>query len=134
MEKSSNLERVLLVVGDFITLAIVTVIGFASHGTADTAGSRMLTTFIPLVVAWFVFAPLLHNFDRGVYLDVRQLWRPLWAMILASPMAAWLRGLLLNSPILPIFVVILGGVSSMAILLWRGVYWLVATRLKRADG
>lgn len=53
---------------------------------------------------------------------------------LASPMAAWLRGLLLNSPILPIFVVILGGVSSMAILLWRGVYWLVATRLKRADG
>lgn len=81
MEKSSNLERVLLVVGDFITLAIVTVIGFASHGTADTAGSRMLTTFIPLVVAWFVFAPLLHNFDRGVYLDVRQLWRPLCAMI-----------------------------------------------------
>jgi hypothetical protein len=134
MKKSSNLERALLIAGDIITLAIVTVIGFASHGTADTAGSRMLTTFIPLVIAWFLFAPLLHIFDKGIYLDVKQLWRPLWAMILASPMAAWVRGLLLNSPILPLFVIILGGVSAVAILLWRGIFWFVATRLKRADG
>ena len=40
-------HRYVLIAGDIITLAIVTIIGFASHGTADTAGARMLTTFIP---------------------------------------------------------------------------------------
>ena len=134
MQNRGNLQRFVLIAGDISTLAIVTVIGFASHGTADTAGSRMLTTFIPLVVAWFLIAPFLQVYDNQISLDGRQLWRPLWAMILASPMAAWLRGLMLNSPILPVFVIILGGVSAAAILVWRGIYWLVATRMKRING
>lgn len=127
-------NRYVLIAGDIITLAIVTIIGFASHGTADTAGSRMLTTFIPLVAAWLLIAPYLKVYDRNIVLEGSQLWRPLWAMVLAAPMAAWLRGLMLSSPILPVFVVILGGVSAVAILIWRGLYWLVATRLKRNDG
>ena len=127
-------NRYVLTIGDIITLAIVTIIGFASHGSADTAGSRMLTTFIPLVAAWLLIAPYLKVYDRNIVLEGSQLWRPLWAMVLAAPMAAWLRGLMLSSPILPVFVVILGGVSAVAILIWRGLYWLVATRLKRNDG
>ena len=127
-------NRYVLIAGDIITLAIVTIIGFASHGSADTAGSRMLTTFIPLVAAWLLIAPYLKVYDRKIVLEGSQLWRPLWAMVLAAPMAAWLRGLMLSSPILPVFVVILGGVSAVAILIWRGLYWLVATRLKRNDG
>lgn len=134
MQNRSRLQRFVLIAGDIITLAIVTVIGFASHGTADTAGSRMLTTFIPLVVAWFLIAPFLQVYDNQISRDGRQLWRPLWAMILASPMAAWLRGLMLSSPILPVFVIILGGVSAVAILVWRGIFWLVATRMKRING
>jgi hypothetical protein len=134
MQNRSNLQRFVLIAGDIITLAIVTVIGFASHGTAGTAGSRMLTTFIPLVVAWFLVAPFLQVYDNQISLDGRQLWRPLWAMILASPMAAWLRGLMLSAPILPVFVIILGGVSVVAILVWRGIFWLVATRMKRING
>ncbi len=134
MQNRGNLQRFVLIAGDIITLAIVTVIGFASHGIADTAGSRMLSTFIPLVVAWFLIAPFLQVYDNQISLDGRQLWRPLWAMILASPMAAWLRGLMLSSPILPVFVFILGGVSAVAILVWRGIFWLVATRMKRING
>lgn len=134
MEERGNIIRGLLIIGDIITFAFVTVIGFASHGTAGTAGSRMLTTFIPLVVAWFLFAPFFHIYDKEVFLDGRQLWRPLWAMILASPMAAWLRGLFLNSPILPVFVIIIGGVSTLAILLWRGIFWLVVTRIQGVNG
>ncbi len=134
MQNRGNLQRFVLIAGDIITLAIVTVIGFASHGIADTAGSRMLSTFIPLVVAWFLIAPFLQVYDNQISLDGRQLWRPLWAMILASPMAAWLRGLMLSSPILPVFVIILGGVSTVAILVWRGTFWLVATRMKRING
>ena len=134
MLNRSNLWRYYLIIGDILTLTIVTVFGFASHGTAGTAGSRMLTTFIPLLAAWLLIAPHLKVYDRGIALDGRQLWRPFWAMVLAGPMAAWLRGVLLNSPILPVFVVILGGVSALAILTWRGLYWLVMTRMKRSDG
>ena len=131
MRNRSKLQRYYLIIGDILTLAVVTVIGFASHGTAGTAGSRMLTTFIPLLAAWLLIAPHLKVYDHDVALDGRQLWRPFWAMVLAGPMAAWLRGLILNSPILPIFVIILGGVSALAILSWRGLYWLIMTRLKQ---
>ena len=134
MRNRSNIQRYYLIIGDTLTLAIVTVFGFASHGTAGTAGSRMLTTFIPLLVAWLLVAPHLKVYDPEIALDVRQLWRPFWAMVLAGPMAAWLRGVLLNSPILPVFVVILGGVSALAILAWRGLYWLLMTRMKRFNG
>lgn len=134
MLNQSNLRRYYLIIGDILTLTIVTVFGFASHGTAGTAGSRMLTTFIPLLAAWLLIAPHLKVYDHDIVLDGRQLWRPFWAMVLAGPMAAWLRGVLLNSPILPVFVVILGGVSALAILTWRGLYWLVMTRMKRSDG
>lgn len=134
MLNRSKLWRYYLIIGDILTLTIVTVIGFASHGTAGTAGSRMLTTFIPLLVAWLLIAPHLKVYDRDIVLDGRQLWRPFWAMVLAGPMAAWLRGVLLNSPILPAFVIILGGVSALAILAWRGLYWLIMTRMKRLDG
>lgn len=131
MRNRSKLQRYYLIIGDILTLAVVTVIGFASHGTAGTAGSRLLTTFIPLLAAWLLIAPHLKVYDHDVALDGRQLWRPFWAMVLAGPMAAWLRGLILNSPILPIFVIILGGVSALAILAWRGLYWLFMTRLKQ---
>ena len=127
-------DHIILILGDIITLALVTIIGFASHGTADTAGARMLSTFVPLVVAWFLVAPFLQVYKIEYGLDGRQLWRPIWARVIAAPMAAWLRGLMLSSPILPIFVVILGGVSVVAIFVWRALFWLVASRLRRPNG
>lgn len=132
MQNQAN--RFVLIAGDIITLAVVTVIGFASHGTANTAGARMLTTFIPLVVAWFLVAPFLNVYKSEYVLDGIQLWRPVWAMVLAAPMAAWLRGVMLSSPVLPIFVVILGGASVAGILIWRALFWLVANRLIKTNG
>lgn len=132
MQNQAN--RFVLIAGDIITLAVVTVIGFASHGTANTAGARMLTTFIPLVVAWFLVAPFLNVYKSEYVLDGIQLWRPVWAMVLAAPMAAWLRGVMLSSPVLPIFVVILGGASVAGMLIWRALFWLVANRLIKTNG
>ena len=134
MLNQSNTRLYLLIGGDIVALAIVTIVGFASHGTAGSAGIRMLTTFFPLLAAWLLIAPHLKVYDLEVVIDGRQLWRPFWAMILAAPMAAWLRGLILNSPILPLFVIILGGVGALTILAWRGLYWIVLMRLKRIDG
>lgn len=124
----------LLVAGDIIALAIVTIVGFASHGTAGTAGARMLTTFLPLLGAWLLIAPHLKVYDFEIVSDGRQLWRPFWALVLAAPMAGFLRGLMLNSPILPLFVIILGGVGALTLLAWRGLYWILSARTQPSNG
>lgn len=120
--------RLILVLGDILTLAIVTVIGFASHGTAGSAGTRMLSTFVPLVVSWFLVAPFLGVYDLERVKDLKQVWRPFWAMVLAGPLASWMRGVWLNAPILPLFVVVLGGTGALAILAWRVIFYLVFSR------
>lgn len=135
MNGRSPLEKqAVLLAGDFFTLGLVTLFGFASHGTVETAGTRMLTTFLPLSAAWLLLAPHLGVFNLQRVKDERQLWRPFWAMVLAAPLAAWMRGMLLNTPVIPIFVVVLGGISALALLFWRSLYWLVAFRKRSRDG
>jgi hypothetical protein len=123
-----------LLIGDIFTLLLVTLFGFATHGTMETAGTRMLSTFIPLVIAWLLVAPHLRVFKKAVTSEWKELWRPFWAMVLAAPLAAWLRGAWLGAPILPIFVVVLGGISSLALLAWRTLYWLWRTRAGHSNG
>lgn len=133
-EGSRLLRQFVLLGGDMVMLALVTVAGFARHGELATGGVRLLTTFIPLVVAWLLSAPFLGAFSLQRAADLRQLWRPFWAMLLAGPMAAWLRGVWLSEPIEPIFVAVLSGVSILALLAWRGLFWVAISRKKTGDG
>lgn len=121
-----------LMAGDLITIVLVTLFGFSTHQELDTAGLRMLTTFLPVLASWLLVAPFLGLYQLDKVLEARQLWRPFYAMILAAPMAAFLRGAWLQRPVVPIFVVVLGGVSALAILLWRGIFWWISARGKRA--
>ena len=124
--RASMVQLGILLIGDVLTLALVTVFGFAHHGTVAFAGAeRFLATFILLVVAWLLVASFLGAFDLSRVVEWRQLCRPFWGMVLAAPMAAFLSGVWLNSAILPVFVFVLGGVSALALLVWRGLYGLV---------
>ncbi len=123
-----------LIAGDVLTLGLVTIFGFATHGTLGSAGMRMLTTFIPVLIAWLLIAPFVGAYNLEWTADVRQLWRPFWAMVLAAPFAAWLRGAWLGTAIMPMFVVVLGGVSALAILCWRLLYWLFRKRSMATHG
>lgn len=120
--------------GDTLVLGAVTISGFASHGTLSSAGMRVLTTFIPFLIAWLLIAPLLGLFHRARALQARQLWRPFWAMILAAPLGGFLRALLLGSVITPLFVIIFGGISAVALLVWRALYLLIALRTRPQNG
>lgn len=116
-------KHLLLILGDIIALAIITIIGFASHGeTTISFVPRMLTTFIPLVVGWFLIAPWLGLFNTQITSNSKQLWRPPLAMLLAAPMTTILRATLLNAVALPLFTFILGGSAALGMLIWRGVY------------
>lgn len=115
-----------LIVGDLIALGMITIIGFASHGETEISFlPRMLTTFIPLVISWFLIAPWLGLFDGQITSNPKQLWRPPLAMLLAAPMASFLRAALLDSATLPLFTLILGGSAALGMFIWRGVYaWI----------
>jgi len=112
-----------LIVGDVIALAIIIVVGFASHGETDVSFlPRMLTTFIPLVASWFLITPWLGMFDPQIVFNAKQLWRPPLAMLLAAPVTAVLRAAMLNGVALPLFTLILGGSAALGVLVWRGLY------------
>jgi hypothetical protein len=119
-------KQIPLLLGDILTLAVITVIGFASHGETDLSFlPRMLTTFIPLVVSWFLIAPWLGLFDFQIISNPKQLWRPPLAMLLVAPMTAILRATLLNGVALPLFTLILGGSAALGMFIWRGVWsWI----------
>ena len=122
----------ILILGDTVAIAILTVIGFATHGETDISYiPRMATTFFPVLVSWFLIAPWLGLFDEQVVANPKLLWRILLAMVFIAPLAVILRATLLHSVVQPLFALILGGSNALGMLMWRGVYLFVVRRAKR---
>lgn len=125
------MKKYILILGDILTIAIVTVIGFATHGEVG-AGlpspyilSRMAALFFPLGIAWFALAPFLGLFQDQIVRDARQLWRPAWAGLFAAPLALVPRGFILNAPIIPLFAAILASTFALGMVVWRAIYFLL---------
>jgi hypothetical protein len=119
-------RRVLLILGDILALAVITLIGFANHNELVLFPYyRMLASFLPLVAGWFLIAPWLGLFKPEINSSPRQLWRPLLAMVLAAPLAGFLRALMLNSLVIPLFVLLLGGSAALGMLVWRVLWWIL---------
>ena len=117
-----------LLLGDLAALLVISIIGFITHGEA--IGWNLLTTFLPFLVAWALIAPWLGVYRSEIANAPLQAWRPALAAFLAAPMAAWLRGFLLNNrPILPIFVLALGGSAALGYLIWRLIWALLQQRV-----
>ena len=122
----------ILILGDVLAILITTFIGFATHGEAGLSFlPRMAAAFFPLVIVWFLLSPFLGLFQQEITANPKQLWRPILAMIFAGPLAAVMRGLLLNAPIIPIFAVVLGATSAFGMLVWRGIYIFLSRKWLR---
>jgi len=117
------MKRNILIHGDILAILITTFIGFATHGEIGISFMfRMSAIFFPLVITWFILAPLLGLFQGEIVTNPKQLWRPMFAMIFVGPLATVLRGLILSAPIIPIFTVVLSATSAFGILVWRTIY------------
>ena len=120
----------ILILGDIITLAILTIIGFATHSeTGLSFLSRMAATFVPMAFGWFVLGPWLGMFDDAVVTAPKNLLRIPLAMLFVTPLAVILRAAWLNSAGLPIFALALGGANTIGMLVWRGLYIFIAKRM-----
>jgi hypothetical protein len=128
------MNRFILIVGDILAIALLTFIGFATHGEADVSfAPRMAALFFPLTVSWFLLAPALGLYRREIISDPKQLWRPALTAIFAAPLAAVLRGFILNAPIVPIFAAVLAATSVLGMVVWRAMYFAFFAWNRRAS-
>ena len=112
-------------------MAILILIGFATHGeTGLSFLPRMTLLFFPLVISWFILAPWLGLFQHEIVSNSKQLWRPALVMLFAVPLAVTLRGLILNAPIIPIFVIVLSATSALGMVVWRGLYYFIKPKMR----
>jgi Protein of unknown function (DUF3054) len=119
------MKKSILVIGDIITILVITIIGFATHDETGTAFlPRMAVIFFPLTIAWLMIVPWFGLSRPEVVFNPKQLWRPAFAMIFVAPLTLVLRGLILNTPIIPIFAVVLSVTSAFGMVVWRGFYIL----------
>jgi hypothetical protein len=124
------MKNSILILGDLLALALVTLIGFATHGEADLSFlPRMAIVYFPLSISWFLLAPALGLFQQETVSNPKQWWRPAFAMIFAASLAAVLRGFLLNAPVIPIFAAVLAAASALGMVIWR---WIWYAALKRS--
>ncbi len=120
------MNKSILSLGDILVIAIITLIGFTTHGETNISVlPRVAAVFFPLTIAWFVLAPALGLFQPEIKRDPKQLWRLALGALFAGPMAAIVRGFLLNAPAIPIFAVVLGVTTTIGMLLWRALYLLL---------
>lgn len=118
-----------LVLGDLASYTLATLLGFASHAALQIeALGRMLATLVPFSLAWLILAFVLGAFDPDSASQPRELWRPALAAIYAAPLGAWLRGLWLGVPILPVFVALMAGVTLVLLLAWRSAFVILSKR------
>ncbi|MGE5375022.1 MAG: DUF3054 domain-containing protein [Bacteroidota bacterium] len=124
------MKKYMLILGDIFSIALVTLIGFASHGEAGASFfPRMGAAFFPLLLSWFILAPALGLFQAQIVLEIKQLWRPVLGMVFAASFAVVLRGFILNAPVIPIFAVVLGLTSALGMIVWRGIYLYMNRRM-----
>ena len=111
-----------VLLGDVVLLVILTIVGFASHNELN-AGWRMLTTFLPALIAWVWAAPWLGLYNEKTLYSPRQMaWRAAWAWTLAGPLATLLRAIWLNRVVIPIFALVFTGLNLVVFAVWRAGY------------
>jgi hypothetical protein len=121
--------RWILVIGDAAMYAVATLLGFWNHGELGSSmGERFLATLVPFAVAWFVTAPWLGAYRRDRTGSLRELWRPALAAVLAAPLGGILRGLWLGGLVVPVFVLVMAGVTAVAVTVWRLIVVMAGRR------
>ena len=125
-ERTGPRRTTWLVLGDGLGFLLITLVGFSNHDSLSGAMlGRMLATFLPFFAAWLMVIPWLDLLSVAGMPWTDTLRRVLVGVLFAAPLGGFLRGFVLNTPILPVFVLVMGGVTAVTMLAWR----LLASRL-----
>jgi hypothetical protein len=91
-------DKASLILGDVLAIAIVTVVGFVTHGEGGLEFlPRMVAAFYPLVITQLILAPRFGLFSPQVVSDLKTIWRPALAALFVASFTPLFRGLILNA-------------------------------------
>lgn len=125
-------KKSILISGDIIAIAILTVIGFATHGETGTSYlPRMAASFFPVIFAWFILAPWFGLFNEQITSKAKMLWRIPLVFLFAAPLAVLVRSAVLATPVIPMFALALGSTNALGLLIWRRAYIFIAKRISK---
>ncbi len=119
-----KLPQSFLLTDDAIVIFIVTLLGIRFHETDPSLFARLPYTLLPFLAAWFFFAATLRLYDAVTASAWNQFWRIPVAAALAAPIGASVRALWLGTPVVPIFVIVMGTAIILGILISRSVFIL----------
>jgi hypothetical protein len=115
-------KKTTLMLGDILAIAILTVIGFATHDEFDLSYlSRMGTTFFPMLIGWFLAATWVDLFDERVISNHNY-----FGVFTCHGLPHCLRSFYPNSraAVLPSLTLILAVPMRWVCWFWRGVFFL----------
>lgn len=127
MKSEKNDYSNTLIIGDFLTFLVVTLIGFANHNSQFDI-LRVLANWLPLCLAWGMAAPVLGLWNAKQIPLQKSWWRFIWAAILSVPLAVVIRGFILHTPTIGIFVLVMVAFSILGLLIWRLIWQLFLRR------
>jgi hypothetical protein len=119
---------IILLVDDAFAIFAVTFIGLSFHQMDGMWLERMPYTFIPYFVTWVIAAAGLQLYSNAVATQPSQLWRVLVGAAIAALPASALRSLWLGTPLVPMFVLIMGVTVAVGLLLTRSIYAFIFGR------
>lgn len=116
---------IVLLIDDALAIFGVTFIGLSFHQMDGMWMERLPYTFIPYFVTWVIAAAALQLYSSSVATQPGQLWRVLVGAAVAALPAAALRSLWLGTPMVPMFVLIMGVTVAVGLLITRSIYALL---------
>jgi hypothetical protein len=128
MSTKTNEPSFFLIIGDFIAFLIVTIIGFANHNSQFDI-LRILANWIPLCLAWSMAAPLLGLWTLRQPSLLKNWWKIIWGIVLCVPLAVVIRGFILNTPTIGIFVLVMIAFSTVGLFVWRLLWFFLQKKL-----
>ncbi|MEX1247526.1 MAG: DUF3054 domain-containing protein [Anaerolineales bacterium] len=118
------LPQIILLIDDGVAIFIVTFIGLQFHQMDTLFLERLPFTFIPFYAAWVLFAAALQLYAPARAAYWIDLWRVPAAAVLSALPAATLRAWWLGTPVVPVFVAVIGAALAIGLLVSRSIYIL----------
>lgn len=112
-----------VLLGDWITLAIITAIGFLTHNQQFQVG-RFLATVVPVALSWVITAPWFGILAANKQLTLRDWWKISYAVLLSIPLAVILRGWILGSSVQVTFTLVMVAMCMIGLWVWRFL-WVI---------
>jgi hypothetical protein len=121
----ARIPQIILLIDDTSVILIITLLGINLHQTDPSMFSRLPFTFLPMLLSWVFFALTLQLYDTLTASAWSQLWRVPLSAALTGAVGSTIRSFWLGTPLVPIFILVMGAALATGLLISRSIFILI---------